>query len=97
MDVIVIALLKSLLTASFLLQWCMIIYIVSSWFQSCNPCSVQNQFIYYLRDKLSIVLWPILGPIRKVVPPIGCVDISCWVAMMVIYFIQDMLEAGLAW
>lgn len=91
MELVFVAVLKSLLTAMELLRWTLVVYVVSGWFRTCDPCSTQNQFICFLRDKLGIVLNPFLYPIRQFVPPIACMDISPCIGFFVIYFVQDMI------
>ncbi len=59
-----------------------VIYVFSSYFLSPN---------HSLRIMIDRILGPILGPIRKLIPPIGMVDISPIVLIIIIQLLGKIL------
>jgi len=62
-----------------------IVYILMSWF----PGARESQFGYYL----GLIVEPYLEPFRKIIPPIGMIDISPIVALLVLHYL---IPRGLA-
>lgn len=62
-----------------------IVYILMSWF----PGARESQFGYYL----GVIVEPYLEPFRKIIPPIGMIDISPIVALLVLHYL---IPRGLA-
>jgi YggT family protein len=62
--------------------WCFLVFLraVISWV-SPDQFNPLVQFLNRATD-------PVLDPIRRIVPPLGPVDISPWIAMTVLYFIN---------
>ncbi len=59
--------------------WVLIIYILMSWF----PNMKNSQIGYYLAK----ICEPFLEPFRRIIPPIGMMDISPIVALIVLNFV----------
>ncbi|WP_174613174.1 YggT family protein [Virgibacillus ihumii] len=64
--------------ALMLYSYALIIYIFMSWFPGARESSIGEFFA-----KISE---PYLEPFRKIIPPIGMIDISPIVAILVLYF-----------
>lgn len=92
MDIIIVPLIRILHMALSLYQWLLIIYVIMSWLEQFNIINNQNQFVYTISNALFRLNEPILGRIRRILPAIGGVDLSPLVALLVIVFIQTMLE-----
>lgn len=73
----VISLLQQLIQ---IYSWALIIYILMSWFPNARDTSV-GRF-------LARICEPYLEPFRKIIPPIGMIDISPIVAFLVLNFAQ---------
>jgi YggT family protein len=58
--------------------WVLIIYILMSWFPNARE-STFGQFLASLAE-------PYLEPFRRIIPPIGMIDFSPWVAILVLRF-----------
>jgi len=67
-----------LMSIASLYRFAMIIYILMSWFAGALDSSI-GQF-------LSSIIEPYLEPFRKIIPPIGMIDISGLVALIVFQF-----------
>lgn len=61
-----------------LYYWALIIYILMSWFPNARESSI-GQF-------LTRICEPFLEPFRRIVPPLGMIDISPIVAIIVLRF-----------
>ncbi|GLY10562.1 YggT family protein [Bacillus badius] len=59
-----------------LYSWALIIYILMSWFPNARETSIGRFF--------ARICEPYLEPFRKIVPPIGMIDISPLVAFLVL-------------
>ncbi|MEH7106843.1 MULTISPECIES: YggT family protein [Bacillaceae] len=71
----VIALIKQIIG---IYSWALIIYILMSWFPNARDTSV-GRF-------LARICEPYLEPFRKIIPPLGMIDISPIVAFLVLNF-----------
>jgi len=70
-------------------SWALIIYILLSWFPNARESSI-GQF-------LARICEPYLEPFRKIIPPLGMIDISPIVAILVLRFATSGLYQLLYW
>ncbi len=63
--------------------WIIIIRAIISWVNP-DPYNPIVRFLYQITE-------PVLRPIRKIIPPIGGLDFSPLVALLIIYFLQAFL------
>ncbi|MEH7305930.1 YggT family protein [Neobacillus drentensis] len=70
-------------------SWALIIYILMSWFPNARESSI-GQF-------LAKICEPYLEPFRKIIPPIGMMDISPIVAFLVLNFASSGLGSVYRW
>lgn len=70
-------------------SWALIIYILMSWFPNARESSI-GQF-------LSRICEPYLEPFRRIIPPLGMIDISPIVAFLVLNFAQSGLHSVYLW
>ncbi|WP_071459372.1 YggT family protein [Bacillus massilinigeriensis] len=59
-------------------QWALIIYILMSWFPNARGTAI-GKFLERICE-------PFLEPFRRIIPPIGMIDISPFVAFFVLRF-----------
>ncbi len=62
-----------------LVIWVTLIYVVISWVNPLAPVA----------PALSMLLRPLLGPIQRILPAIGGIDLSPMVLLIVVYLLQD--------
>ncbi len=62
--------------------------VVLSWLIAFNVVNPHNQFVRAIWQFSSAVTEPLLRPIRRVIPPLGGMDLSPLVLLLVVYFIQ---------
>lgn len=92
MDIIVGPLLRILLVAIDLYIWVVIASAVMSWLIAFGVVNAYNRFVAVLSDFLYRVTEPALRPFRRFVPNLGGIDISPIVLILVLYFIEMVLE-----
>ncbi len=77
----VIAVVRGLLEA---FVWAVIISAVMSWLVAFDVINLRNQMVYNVARFLDAVTRTVLRPVQKVIPPMGGVDISPIIVIVVI-------------
>ena len=72
--------------------WVIIGSAIMSWLVAFGVVNVRNQVVRTLVDFLYRVTEPVLRPIRRVLPNLGGIDISPVVALLLIFFLQHLLQ-----
>ncbi len=67
------------------------IYIVLGWLEAFNIINRYNTFVYNAHNFLQSIIEPVLGPIRRVIPPISGWDLSPIALIFIIYFFEGVL------
>ena len=81
-------------TLSFILNivwWIFLIMIIMSWLISFNVINTRNQFVDGIWRVLNQITEPILKPIRRVIPPVGGLDLSPLIVFVIIFFLQNLI------
>jgi YggT family protein len=73
-----------------------IISAVLSWLVAFNVINLRNQFVYSVVRFLEAVTRPILRPFQRIIPPLGGIDISPIIAILVLSAAQRYLLPWLA-
>jgi YggT family protein len=71
-----------------LMTWAIIGSAILSWLFAFDVVNHRNRFVNQLATFLDAVTGPILAPFRRVIPPLGGIDISPIVAILTIYFLR---------
>ena len=61
-----------------------IVSAVMSWLVAFDVINLRNRFVYNIAHFLDAVTRPILRPVQKIIPPLGGVDISPIIVIVVI-------------
>jgi YggT family protein len=85
------ALLEVILIALNLYVWLLIAQAVLSWLIAFNVVNTRNQFVAMLWDFLYRITEPALGPIRRLMPNLGGIDISPVILILIIIFIEKLI------
>ncbi|NQV60431.1 MAG: YggT family protein [Alphaproteobacteria bacterium] len=72
--------------------WMILIQVVMSWLIAFNVINTQNRFVYMVGDFLYKVTEPALGPIRRILPSLGGIDLSPVVLILLLVFLQNFLR-----
>jgi YggT family protein len=63
--------------------------VIMSWLISFNVVNTRNQFVAGLWRVLNQLTEPVLRPIRRLIPPVGGLDLSPIIVFVVIFFLQS--------
>jgi len=85
------ALLSTLNLILSLVWWVFLIMIIMSWLISFNVINTRNQFVAGVWRALNQITDPILRPIRRVIPPMGNLDLSPIIVFIIIFFLQQLI------
>jgi YggT family protein len=72
--------------------WLLIASAILSWLIAFNVVNTRNQFVASVAEFLYKITEPVLAPIRNRMPNFGGLDISPIVVILIIYFIQLVIE-----
>ncbi len=89
------ALLQTLSMILTLVWWVFLIMIIMSWLISFNVINTRNQFVASVWRILNQITEPILAPIRRIVPPVGGLDLSPIIVFIILFFLQSFLANDL--
>lgn len=78
-----------------LLWWAIIISAVLSWLVAFDIINLRNRAVYQISTFLERVTDPVLRPFRRIIPPLGGVDISPIVVLLIITGLQSILLPAL--
>jgi YggT family protein len=90
-----IALLQTIAMLLNLVWWVFLIMIIMSWLISFNVINTRNQFVASVWRILNQVTDPILRPIRRIIPPLGGLDLSPIIVFVIIFFLQSFIANDL--
>ena len=72
--------------------WMILIQVVMSWLVVFNVINTQNRFVYMVGDFLHKIPEPALGPIRRILPSLGGIDLSPVVLILLLVFVQNFIR-----
>jgi YggT family protein len=78
-----------------LLWWAIIISAVLSWLVAFDIINLRNRAVYQISTFLDRVTGPVLRPFQRIIPPLGGVDISPIVVLLIITGVQRFLLPAL--
>ena len=85
------ALLQTLSLVLTIVWWIFLIMIIMSWLISFNVINTRNNFVDSVWRVLNAITEPILKPIRRIIPPVGGLDLSPIVVFVIIFFLQSFI------
>lgn len=65
--------------------------VVLSWLVAFKVVNTSNRFVYLIGDFLYRVTEPVMGPIRRILPNLGPVDISPIVLILLLMFLKNLI------
>lgn len=66
------------------LLWAIIISAILSWLVAFNVINIRNRMAYEIVRMLDAITRPVLRPFQKIIPPLGGVDISPIIVILII-------------
>jgi YggT family protein len=88
----IFALLQTISLILNLIWWVFLIMIIMSWLISFNVINTRNQFVASVWRIINQITDPILRPIRRIIPPMGGLDLSPIVVFIIIFFLQQLIS-----
>ena len=85
------ALLSTLSLILNLVWWVFLIMIIMSWLISFNVINTRNKFVANVWRIINQITDPILRPIRRIIPPLGGLDLSPIIVFIIIFFLQQLI------
>ena len=73
-------------------KWVVIAAVLVSWLIVFNVINTQNGFVRSLLRFLDALTEPVFRKVRKVIPPMGGLDLSPIVVFLIIWFLQYTIE-----
>src|SRR5476649_1346087 len=73
-------------------KWVVILAVIVSWLTAFNVINVHNNFVRTMLRILLAVTEPVFRPVRRVLPPIGGLDLSPIVVFVIIWFLQYSIQ-----
>ena len=71
-----------------IMTWSIILSAIISWLFAFDVINRRNRFVSQIADTLGRITAPILEPFRRIIPPLGGIDISPIVVLLLINFIK---------
>jgi YggT family protein len=78
-----------------LLILAIIINAILSWLVAFDVVNLRNRFVFQLSHMLDAVTRPILRPFQKIIPPLGGIDITPLIALIVLHGVKAYLWTAL--
>jgi YggT family protein len=76
--------------------WIVIAHVIMSWLIGFNVLNRNQPLVWQIWNGLERLLEPIYGPIRRVLPNMGGLDLSPLVLIVILYAIQTVLVRNTA-
>jgi YggT family protein len=73
-------------------KWVVIAAVIVSWLTAFNVINVHNNFVRTLLRILLALTEPVFRQVRRIIPPIGGLDLSPIVVFVVIWFLQYTIQ-----
>lgn len=71
--------------------WVLVISAILSWLVAFGVVNTRNRFVYTIGDMMHRLTEPVLRPIRRWIPPLGGLDLSPIVVILIIIFLQRLI------
>ncbi|MBK1970366.1 YggT family protein [Brevundimonas sp. 3P9-tot-E] len=79
-----------------LMIWCIIASAILSWLFAFDVINRRNRFVGQVAYVLDTVTRPILGPLQRVVPSLGGIDITPIIALLALQFLSVLFNRTVA-
>ena len=71
--------------------WIIIVQAVMSWLVAFNVLSIQNPTVRSIWSGLERITEPVYAPIRRIIPPLGGLDLTPMAVLLFIFFLQRLI------
>jgi len=91
-NALIAALLEVLYAVLQFYVWLLIVGAIMSWLVAFGVINPYNRFVHVVGDMIARVTEPVLAPIRRMLPPMGGLDLAPLILIFIIYFIQSFIR-----
>jgi YggT family protein len=81
-----------LITVLDIYKWIVIAAVIVSWLTAFNVINQYNNFVRQLLRILYALTEPVFRPIRKIIPPMGGLDLSPIIVFVIIWFVEYTIQ-----
>jgi YggT family protein len=74
-----------------LYEWVVIVAVVASWLVVFNVINVSNHIVRSILRALDALTDPVFRQVRRVIPPIGGLDLSPLIVLIAIWFLERVI------
>ena len=75
-----------------LYKWVVVAAVIVSWLTAFNVINQHNNIVRMLLRVLYALTEPVFRPIRKIIPPMGGLDLSPIIVFLIIWFLEYTIE-----
>ena len=72
-------------------EWVVIAAVIASWLVVFNVVNVSNQIVRSILRALDALTDPVFRQVRRIIPPIGGLDLSPLIVLIAIWFLQQLI------
>jgi len=73
--------------------WVIIAMVIMSWLTAFNVLNPRSPFVNQVDRALFAITNPVMGPVRRIIPSIGGLDISPIIVVLLLGFIQRLVNS----
>jgi YggT family protein len=72
-------------------QWVVIVAVIASWLVVFNVINARNEIVRNILRVLDALTEPVFRQVRRVIPPIGGLDLSPIIVLIALWFLQRLV------
>jgi YggT family protein len=73
--------------------WVIIAMVIMSWLTAFNVVNPRNAFVAQVDRALQALTNPVMGPVRRIIPSIGGLDLSPIIVVLLLEFLQRLVNS----
>ncbi len=85
------ALLDVVLIVLEMYQYVVLAMVVMSWLINFGVINIHNDIVRSIWNAVNALTEPLMRPIRRIIPPMGGLDLSPLILLLLIYFVQHLV------
>lgn len=91
MDILIVPIIQILILLISIYNMIVIAAVVFDWLRLLGILDMRNRYVLKVSGVLTLLTYPVLSRIRKVIKPIGNIDISPFVLILALVFVEEVL------
>ena len=91
MDILIVPIIQILILLISIYNMLVIAAVVFDWLRLLGILDMRNRYVLKVSGVLTLLTYPVLSRIRKVIRPIGNIDISPFVLILALVFVEEVL------